>query len=136
MKPYPTNESAVDATKRLFNKRLSGCRTVKPLSLMLENVYGRWKKSFLSIKKLRMKLESSQKTIVVTAILYNISRLWGEEEDNKDDESDDSSDESECDDDGGSVNGNNVTVRDEARDTIRIRGQVERDRMKDSMPLR
>ena len=57
-----------------------------------------------------MKLEeSSQKIIVVTAILYNISRLWGEE-DNKDDESDDSSDESECDDDGGSVNGNNVTV--------------------------
>ena len=83
-----------------------------------------------------MKLESSQKTIVVTAILYNISRLWGEEEDNKDDESDDSSDESECDDDGGSVKGNYVTVRDEARDTIRIRGQVERDSMKDSMLLR
>ena len=36
---------------------------------MLENVYGRWKKSFLSIKKVRMELESSQKTIVVTPIL-------------------------------------------------------------------
>ena len=62
MKQYPTNES------------------------------GRWKKSFLIVKK----LESSQKIIVVTAILYNISRLRGEE-DNKDAESDDSSDESECD---------------------------------------
>ena len=52
-----------------------------------------------------MRLESSQKIIVVSAILYNILRLWGEE-DNEEDERD----QSECDDDGGSVNGNNVTV--------------------------
>ena len=51
-----------------------------------------------------MRLESSQKIIVVSAILCNILRLWGEE-DNEEGESDD----------------NNVTVRDEARDTIRIR---------------
>ena len=54
-----------------------------------------------------MRLESSQKIIVVSAILYNILRLWGEE-DNEEGESDD----------------NNVTVPNslfEARDTIRIR---------------
>ena len=101
---------------------------------MLENVYGRWKKKFPQYQK-------SQDGVGVFSennccYTYIILRLWGEEEDNKDDESDDSSDELECDDDGGSVNGNNVTVRDEARDTIRIRGQVERDSMKDSMLLR
>ena len=48
------------------------------------------KKSFLGIKKprARMRLESSQKIIVVSAILCNILRLWGEE-DNEEGESDD-----------------------------------------------
>ena len=40
------------------------------------------------IKKPRMRLESSQKIIVVSAILCNILRLWGEE-DNEEGESDD-----------------------------------------------
>ena len=67
------------------------------------------KKSFLGIKKprARMRLESSQKIIVVSAILYNILRLWGEE-DNEEGESDDN-------------NCSEQSVRDEARDTIRIR---------------
>ena len=73
-----------------------------------------------------MRLESSQKIIVVSAILCNILRLWGEE-DNEEGESDD----------------NNVTVpyslfemKQETQSEYGPPGQVERDRMKDSMPLR
>ena len=57
---------------------------------MSENVYGRWTKKFPRYQKIkaRMRLESSQKIIVVSAILYNILRLWGEE-DNEEGESDD-----------------------------------------------
>ena len=39
IKPYPTAESAQRPRKRLFNRRLSGLRTV-----MSENIYGIWKR--------------------------------------------------------------------------------------------
>ena len=61
------------------------------LSLLCQKTYTEGgQKSFLGIKKprARMRLESSQKIIVVSAILCNILRLWGEE-DNEEGESDD-----------------------------------------------
>ena len=56
IKPYTTAESAQDARKRLFNRRLSGLRTV-----MSENIYGVWKKRFPILKCMRTDYVLSQK---------------------------------------------------------------------------
>ena len=74
IKPYPVAESAQDNRKREFNRRLSGLRTV-----MSENLYGVWKRRFPILKNLRQNLETSQKIIVATAILFNMGRIWGDE---------------------------------------------------------
>ena len=74
IKPYPVAESAQDNRKREFNRRLSGLRTV-----MSENLYGVWKRRFPILKNLRQNLETSQKVIVATAILFNMGRIWGDE---------------------------------------------------------
>ena len=52
MKPYPTNESAVDATKRLLNKHLSGCRTVTSFSNVRKRIWKVEKKVSLVSKQL------------------------------------------------------------------------------------
>ena len=75
MKPFTDNESANDPRKRLFNRRLSGLRTV-----MSENVFGRWVRRFPIIKDLRTFLTQSQKTILATAILQNIAVHWDEDD--------------------------------------------------------
>ena len=118
MKPYPVPEAAQDGRKRLFNKRISGLRTV-----MSECIYGVWKRRFPIMKGMRTDLEMSQKVIIATGVLFNISRLWGDE----DIEDDDEEDNDEEDDD-------NFVVQDAAAATIRLRGQVERERLKDRMP--
>ena len=67
-----------------------------------------------------------QKTILATAVLFNISRIWSDDdegfgEDDTDDQVDDSND------------GNFVVQDIMAEASIRLRGQVERDRLKDAM---
>ena len=119
IKPYTTVESGQDRTKRLFNRRLSGLRTV-----MSENIYGVWKRRFPILKSMRTDFLLSQRIIVATAVLFNIGRLWGEEED--DDEERDGDDEPD-----GEMD--QVVVLEGDPGTVRVRGQVERDRLKDAM---
>ena len=121
MKPYPVPEAARERRKRLFNKRISGLRTV-----MSECIFGVWKRRFPVMRGMRTDLELSQKIIVATGVLFNISRLWGDEDI---DEEDDGDDDDHADDDVG-----NFVVLDGAPATIRLRGQVERERLKDAMP--
>ena len=71
MKPYPTAEGAQCPRKRLFNKRISGLRTV-----MSENIYGVLKRRFPILKSMRTDLVLSQKIVIVTAVLFNIARMW------------------------------------------------------------
>ena len=67
-----------------------------------------------------------QKTILATAVLFNISRIWSDDdegfgEDDTDDQVDDRDD------------GTFVVQDIMAEASIRLRGQVERDRLKDAM---
>ena len=75
---------------------------------------------------MRTHYELGQKTILATAVLFNISRIWSDDdegfgEDDTDDQVDDSND------------GNFVVQDIMAEASIRLRGQVERDRLKDAM---
>ena len=121
IKPYSTGEAAADRRKRLFNRRLSGLRTV-----MSENVYGVWKRRFPILKSMRTKLELSQKVIIATAVLFNIGRQWGDDLNNDESDEDDSDDDSDDERD-------TVVVQDGDPASTRVRGQVERDRLKDYM---
>ena len=112
----------------MYNRRLSGSRTV-----MSENIYGTWKRRFPISKAMRTDLELGQKIIVATGILFNISRIWkGEGPEDDSDSEDDSEDE-------GSENRMSshasVTVEEGDPGSVRIRGQAERERLKDNMPL-
>ena len=67
-----------------------------------------------------------QKTILATAVLFNISRIWSDDDegfgkDDTDDQVDDRDD------------GTFVVQDIMAEASIRLRGQVERDRLKDAM---
>ena len=78
---------------------------------------------------MRSDLILSQKIVVATGILFNISRMWKYEvpEDDSDLE-DNSSDE---------ARGNSqasVTVEEGDPGFVRIRGHFERERLKDNMP--
>ena len=125
VKPYTTAESANDPQKRLFNRRLSGART-----MMSECLFGVWKARFPILKNLRTAFPLSQKIVLATAVLFNIARMW-EDEEIDDDEED--SDEEEDQDGGG---GDQVVVHDEASATVRLRGQLLREKLKDEMPSR
>ena len=124
VKPYSTVESGQDRRKRLFNRRLSGARTV-----MSEGLYGVWKRRFPILKNMRTHYVLSQKIILSTAILFNMARMWSDNgpEEEEDDSDEDGDGQEEEDDDG-------VIVQDAAPASIRLRGQVERDRLKDAMP--
>ena len=74
MKPFKVNEAAGDPLKRLFNRRLSGLRT-----LMSECIYGRWKRRFPVIKHIRNHTPLARDIILATAILHNLSIYWNEE---------------------------------------------------------
>ena len=116
IKPYSTNEAGGDVRKRTFNRRLSGLRTV-----MSENIYGVWKRRFPILREMRMNLVTCQKIIVATGILFNIGRRWGDEEPEEDGVDDDEADD--------------VIIQDLSVATVRLRGKVERDRLKDAMPM-
>ena len=121
VKPYPTNESSHDRRKRLFNRRLSGLRTV-----MSECLFGSWKRRFPIIKNLRTHYELSQKIILATAVLFNLARMW------EDEMNEEGSDDDDATEDGG--DGEDIIVEDRAPATIRMRGQIFRDQLKDAMP--
>ena len=120
IKPYSTQEAGQDRRKRLFNRRLSGARTV-----MSECIYGVWKRRFPILKGIGTALQLSQRIIVATAVLHNIARMWSDE-DPEDDEEEEQTDD---DDDEGVF-----VVQDGAPVTIRLRGQIERDRLCQAMP--
>lgn len=121
IKPYSTQEAGQDRKKRLFNQRLSGLRTV-----MSECLFGVWKRRFPILKSLRTDFTLSQKVIVATAVLFNMGRLWGDDapDDDLEDEDEDDRPEGERD---------HVVVQDGDPGTMRLRGQAERDRLKDNM---
>ena len=88
IKPYTTAEAANDNRKRLFNRNLSGLRSV-----MTENLFGMWKRKFPILKSLRTDFEFSQKIIIATTILFNLSRKeYGEDESDDEDDEDDEDD--------------------------------------------
>ena len=68
----------------------------------------------------------SQKIIIATAILFDISRIW------RDDGLDDDDDDREHDDD---ERQEPVRVEDNDLASVRVRGQVERERLKDNMTV-
>ena len=109
----------------LFNRRISGLRTV-----MSENIYGVWKRRFPILKAMRTEMVLSQKIIIATAILFNISRMW--RDDGLDDDDSDSDEEHDDDDD---ERQDPVRVEDNDLASVRVRGQVERERLKDNMTL-
>ena len=75
---------------------------------------------------LRTHDELGQKTILATAVLLNISRMWSDDDEGfGEDDTDDQVEER---------NDGNFIVQDMAEASIRLRGQVERDRLKDTMP--
>jgi hypothetical protein len=120
VKPYPTAESANDRRKALFNRRLSGLRTV-----MTENLYGVWKRRFPILKALRTDYELSQKIVVASAVLFNLARMWQDEDFNE-----------EINDPGSDDEEGFIVVEDAAPvRTVRLRGQVLRDQLKDLMPM-
>ena len=116
LKPYSTNEAGRDPRKRLFNKRLSGIRTV-----MSECIFGCWKRRFPILKNMRTDFDLSQKIILATAVLFNLGRRWGDEEDSEDEEEEEHERAERA-----------VVVEGDAA-SVRLRGQVERDRLKDGM---
>ena len=116
VKPYLTTDAAQDPRKQVFNKWLSGFHTA-----MSENVFGQWKRRFPFITAMRTKLDLSQKIVVATAILHNISKLWVDEDESDEGESDANDDDEDHDPD--------VMVTWNLRDSaaaIRRRGQMRR----------
>jgi len=93
---------------------------------MSENVYGEWKRRFPILKSMSTKLELSQKVIIANAVLFNIGRQWGDDLD--DDESDEDASNDDSDDER-----DTVVVQDGDPASTRVRGQVERDRLKEYM---
>ena len=88
---------------------------------MSECVYGRWKKRFPILRRIRTHFELSQKIILATAILLNIGQLWEDygledEEEDRDSDSDDGN------------NGPDAVIQDNTSN-YRVRGQIERDRL-------
>ena len=117
---YTTAEAANSQRKRVFNSRLSGLRTV-----MSENMFGIWKRRFPVLKNLRADFNLSQKIIVATAILFNYGQVIDDEPPEEDDDDDDDRDDSSS----------AYQVIDEDRGTVRIRGQVQRDRLCNNMRM-
>ena len=101
--------------------------------MMSECLFGVWKRRFPILKSLRTDHNLSQKIVVATAILQNIARLWDDEtpEDDEDDQAGDSAADS---DDESQEGVDDFTVQDAVPATIRLKGQVMRDRLRDMMP--
>ncbi len=71
MKPFSTAEAEGDPGKRLFNRCLSGLRTV-----MIENVFGIWKMRFPILNHIGCHISLAQDIITATAILHNLLVRW------------------------------------------------------------
>ena len=99
---------------------------------MSECLFGVWKRRFPILKNLRTDFSLSQRIVVATAILQNMARMWEDEEPSDDEEDSDSDDDHSDEDDAGA----DFIVQDAAPATIRMRGQILRERMKDGMPPR
>ena len=102
-----------------------------------ECIYGILKKRWPILTSLRNHLPNAMEIILTCCILHNILIKWGLEEDEDEDEedenvegNDDDNDENEDEED------NDVEVIDDDLDnaTIRARGAVVRENMKDNMP--
>jgi hypothetical protein len=124
IKPFNINVASQDKRKRIFNKKLSGLRTV-----MSENIFAVWKRRFPVIKSLRSDFLTSQIIIVATAILFNMGRMWSDE-DPEDEEEVDGDDPDERDKEPA---GAGFVVEDSHPSSVRIRGQAERQRLLENM---
>jgi hypothetical protein len=71
----------------------------------------------------------SQKIVIATAVLFNIARMW------KDDgpDIDEDTDSDDGDEDAVNVRPEPVIVQEGDPGSVRVRGQVERDRMRNNM---
>jgi hypothetical protein len=81
MKPYTNREALDDDNSKLFNARHSAIRTV-----MSENAFARWKGTFPILRKMRAHYDHAKIIIIATAILHNMSILFGEVEPEEDDQ--------------------------------------------------
>ena len=72
--PYRVADAAADPSKRLFNKRHSGLRTV-----CTEHIYGRLKRRWRVLKFLRCKYSYARETVIACCVLHNIGLLWADE---------------------------------------------------------
>ena len=126
MKPYPTAEAAQCPRKRLFNKRISGLRTV-----MSENIYGVLKRRWPILKSMRTDLVLSQKIVIATCILFNIARWWNDDGPDFDEDTDSDSDDDDA--DAVNVRPEPFIVQEGDPGSVRVRGQVERDRLRNNM---
>jgi hypothetical protein len=73
--------------------------------------------------------------ILAAAVLFNIARMWEDEildDEGSDDEGSD--DEGSDEDEGGDDEREHIVVEDHAPATVRMRGQIARDQVKDAMP--
>ena len=62
---------------------------------------------------------------LATAVLFNLARMWEDEFNEEDSDDEDSEDHDATED---------IIVEDRAPTTIRMRGQIFRDQLKDAMP--
>ena len=93
-----------------------------------EKVYKNLSEPLLTMSdyEFRQQFRMSQKIILATTILFHIGWLWGDLWDEDDDEGGDGEGDGEGEAD--------VVVQDNDEASVRIRGQLERDRLKDAMP--
>ena len=75
--PYTTEEALNDPTKRRFNRKLSGLRTV-----VTENVFGVMKRRFPVLNMLRANRDNARKHVIAIACVHNICIRWDDEDPN------------------------------------------------------
>ncbi len=73
--PYTTEEALNDESKRRFNRRHSGLRTV-----VTENIFAIMKSRFPVLNMLRAHKDNARQHVLAIAILHNLCILWGDED--------------------------------------------------------
>ena len=76
---------------------------------------------------MRTHFELSQKIVVATGVLFNIGRFWGDDTPEEGEEAPEGGDDDQ------NRQGLNVVIQEGDPGSVRVRGQVERDRLKDNM---